>query len=246
MAISEREAKRVLAEGGSVFVSGPNGGDPIQLLSVGDFESKLPQDFKWGDEVTLDSPEHPANQPKMTEIPTDTGDPTYQQYLNFVAWNKQAHVGGAASVYPIPPSVAPEDAETRDFEAPDTAASVTSRMGAMGVAGPTMTPEQQRRFDAEMSAFRQRTLADMGLEPPQSIAGAQEPNVENAGSVSQPTTETKTATPSAPSTAPGDRDPNRFEGLTAAQRKKLEEKEAAEDAEARRREELEKAGQGTG
>lgn len=103
MSISRKEAERIIAEGGSISLGGK--ADPYgDGLVVTDL-SQIPDDFEFGDEVTLDNPSHPVNVKRAAQNAErerlalgETADPNldadYQDYLRWKSTQARAKAAG--------------------------------------------------------------------------------------------------------------------------------------------------------
>lgn len=120
MPLTRNEAERVIAEGGSVLIPGRNLMEDVgPVTSVAD----LPDDFEYGDQVSLDSPDHPKNIAiarqqliDATGLPDPADDAEYQDYLRFKSMQQRSG-GVELNVLPLgEPSETGEESSEEDDE----------------------------------------------------------------------------------------------------------------------------------
>lgn len=96
MALAQAEVERIIREGGSVSFPGVEG--PVTSLD------QIPKDWKFGEDLTLDSPDHPTNKKIAQQQLTATlnldpaSDEEYQEYLRFKAARERAGTMESADV----------------------------------------------------------------------------------------------------------------------------------------------------
>lgn len=88
MPLAQAEVERIIREGGSVSFPGVEG--PVTSLD------DIPKDWKFGEDLTLDSPDHPTNKKIAQQQLAATlnldpaSDEEYQDYLRFKAARDKA------------------------------------------------------------------------------------------------------------------------------------------------------------